>query len=218
MSIAENVSKLKAKLPQHVKLIVVTKTRTEQELMEVYHTGHRLLGESRVQELLPKHEALPKDIEWHLVGHLQTNKVKYIAPFIGMIHSIDSLKLLRQLDKEGRKNERVINCLLQMHIADEQSKFGLSFQEACSLLDSTEYKEWQNIRICGLMGMGTLTDDIRQTHREFRQLHIWYNDIKTRYFPTDDAFCELSMGMSDDFGIALKEGSTMIRVGSAIFA
>jgi PLP dependent protein len=218
MSIAENVSKLKAKLPQHVKLIVVTKTRTEQELMEVYHTGHRLLGESRVQELLPKHEALPKDIEWHLVGHLQTNKVKYIAPFIGMIHSIDSLKLLRQLDKEGRKNGRVINCLLQMHIADEQSKFGLSFQEACSLLDSTEYKEWQNIRICGLMGMGTLTDDIRQTHREFRQLHIWYNDIKTRYFPTDDAFCELSMGMSDDFGIALKEGSTMIRVGSAIFA
>lgn len=218
MSIAENVSKLKAKLPQHVKLIVVTKTRTEQELMEVYHTGHRLMGESRVQELLPKHEALPKDIEWHLVGHLQTNKVKYIAPFIGMIHSIDSLKLLRQLDKEGRKNKRVINCLLQMHIADEQSKFGMSFQEACSLLESTEYKEWQNIRICGLMGMGTLTDDISQTHREFRQLHLWYNDIKTRYFPADDAFCELSMGMSDDFGIALKEGSTMIRVGSAIFA
>ncbi len=218
MSIAENVSKLKAKLPQHVKLIVVTKTRTEQELMEVYHTGHRLMGESRVQELLPKHEALPKDIEWHLVGHLQTNKVKYIAPFIGMIHSIDSLKLLRQLDKEGRKNKRIINCLLQIHIADEQSKFGLSFQEACSLLESTEYKEWQNIRICGLMGMGTLTDDISQTHREFRQLHLWYNDIKTRYFPADDAFCELSMGMSDDFGIALKEGSTMIRVGSAIFA
>ena len=217
MSIADNISKLKEKLPSQVKLIVVSKTRTEEELMEVYRTGQRQLGESRVQELLPKYEALPKDIEWHLVGHLQTNKVKHIASFIHMVHSIDSLKLLKQLEKEAAKHRRVIDCLLQLNIAEEQSKFGLSFEEACSLLESSDYKEMKHIRICGLMGMGTFTEETSQTHKEFRQLHAYFRKIKKKYFPEDEAFCELSMGMSDDYEIAIEEGSSMIRVGSAVF-
>lgn len=218
MSIAENISSLKEKLLPHVKLIVVTKTRTLEELMEVYRTGHRLFGESRVQELLPKYEALPGDIQWHLVGHLQTNKVKQIAAFINMIHSVDSLKLLKQIDKEAGKHNRIINCLLQLHIAEEQSKFGLSYKEACTLLESREYQGMKHIRIRGLMGMGTLTDLSTQTHAEFRQLNIWFRDIREKYFPRDNDFCELSMGMSDDYEIALEEGSTMIRVGSAVFS
>jgi len=207
----------KKSLPSHVQLIAVSKTKTASEIMEVYHAGHRCFGENKVQELIPKHQALPKDIEWHMIGHLQSNKVKFIAPFVGMIHSVDSLKLLSVIDKEAQKNNRVIPCLLQIQIAEEESKFGLNTTEVWNLLQSEDYRRFKNILIRGVMGMATFTDDIEKVSNEFRFLKGFFDRLKKEFFPENDYFSEISMGMTDDYRIAIQEGSTIIRIGSAIF-
>ena len=217
MSIAGNLNRLSDKLPDGVKLIAISKTKSPEEIMELYNCGHRLFGENKVQELLTKMERLPTDIEWHMVGHLQSNKVKYIAPNIGMIHSVDSIRLLQVIDKEARKNDRIISCLLQIHIALEDTKFGLSYEEACDLLQSSEYAKMKNVSICGLMGMATFTENMAQVRGEFSRLAAYYRSIREMYFPDEGSFSEISMGMSDDYEIAVEEGSTMVRIGSALF-
>lgn len=216
-NIKDNFNHIINQLPREVKLVAISKTKTDEEIMEVYHCGHRVFGESKAQELVPKYERLPKDIEWHMVGHLQTNKVKYIAPFVTLIHSVDSLKLLKTINKEGKKNHRVIDCLLQMHIAEEETKFGLDYEEISQLLGSDEFKSMQNVRIRGLMCMATFTQDTQQIRREFKQLAKHFSKVKDGWFQNTDYFNERSMGMSDDFLIAVEEGSTMVRVGSSIF-
>ena len=216
-TIKENFNTIIRQLPGGVKLVAISKTKTDEEIMEVYDCGHRVFGESKAQELAPKQERLPKDIEWHMVGHLQTNKVKYIAPFVSLIHSVDSLKLLKTINKEGKKNHRVIDCLLQMHIAEEDTKYGLDYEEVSQILDSEEYKAMQNVRIKGLMCMATFTDDTQQIRREFSQLAHYFEKVKDTWFKDTAYFNERSMGMSDDFLIAVEQGSTMVRVGSSIF-
>jgi PLP dependent protein len=216
MSIKENLHHIKSSLPKEVTLIAVTKTHPPEKLMEVYNAGHRIFGENKVQEMLDKYEALPKDIDWHLIGHLQTNKVKYIAPFVSLIHSVDSLKLLREINKQALKTDRVIDCLLQIYIANEETKFGLSFDEAEALINSEALKSLKNIRICGFMGMATNTDDQEQIRKEFRLLKQFFNkhsNFSALNFKPET----LSMGMSSDYQIAIEEGSNMIRVGSSIF-
>ncbi len=200
-----------------VKLVAVSKTKPTEAILEIYNSGHKIFGENKVQELVEKQALLPKDIEWHLIGHLQTNKVKYIASFVHLIHSIDSLKLLKEVNKQAQKHNRIIDCLLQMHIADEESKFGLDEEEATELLASDSYKQLQNVRIVGLMGMATFTDDEKQIHQEFRNLNIIFKLLKSNFFKEEDAFKEISMGMSGDYKIAIEEGSTMVRIGSLIF-
>lgn len=175
MSISTNIASIKSELPLGVKLVAITKTHPPEVIMEAYNAGHRVFGENKVQELVAKYEALPKDIEWHMVGHLQTNKVKYIAPFVSLIHSVDSLKLLKEINKGGEKNGRVIDCLLQLHIAEEESKFGLSANELYELLNSDEYKGFSNVRVVGLMAMATFTDDMEQVRREFKSLAKLFN-------------------------------------------
>jgi PLP dependent protein len=216
-SITENYREICNAIPAGVRLIAVSKTKPLDQILEVYNTGHRDFGESKVQELNFKHEKLHPDIRWHMIGHLQTNKVKYIAPFVSLIHSVDSLKLLREINKQAAKYNRVIDCLLQMHIAEEETKFGLDDQEAIDLLSSVEFKSMANIRITGLMCMATFTDDTDQIRREFRQLVVYFNLLKERFFSDEPSFCERSMGMSDDYPLAIEEGSTMIRVGSKLF-
>jgi len=217
MSIPEQLVKLKSELPQHVKLIAVSKTHPVSVIMEAYNAGHKIFGENRVQELLSKYDEMPKDIEWHLIGHLQTNKVKYIAPFVSLIHSVDSLKLLSVIDKEAQKCNRVIDCLLQVYIASEETKFGLSADELHELLQNPEFEKLQNVRVCGLMGMATFTDNMEQVRMEFRFLRNLFNEVKQTYFQNHPWFKELSMGMSSDYRIAIEEGSTMVRIGSNIF-
>jgi PLP dependent protein len=217
MSIPENYAKLIASIPDKVQLIAISKNKSEDEILELYSCGHRIFGENKAQELVAKYETLPKDIQWHMVGHLQSNKVKYIAPFITMIHSVDSLKLLNIVNKEAKKNERIIPCLLQLHIAEEDTKFGLSLEETCILLEHHDYKALENISIHGLMGMATFTENSAQIHKEFKQLKDSFDKIKTSYFPDNKSFCELSMGMSDDYLIGIANGSTMVRIGSALF-
>jgi hypothetical protein len=203
--------------PKNVTLVAVSKTKPNEVILEMYNEGQRVFGENKVQEVTEKHEALPKDIEWHLIGHLQTNKVKYIAPFVRMIHSIDSLKLLKEVNKQAKRNDRTIDCLLQMHIAEEDTKFGLDNAEVKELLASETYKNFENIRIVGVMGMATFTDDTAQVRQEFKTLKYIFENLKLSYFQNDDAFSEISMGMSGDFEIAIEEGSTMVRVGSLLF-
>jgi pyridoxal phosphate enzyme (YggS family) len=217
MNIPEQLKKIKNELPQHVKLIAVSKTHPVSVIMEAYNAGHKVFGENRVQELVSKYDEMPKDIEWHLIGHLQTNKVKYIAPFVSLIHSVDSLKLLSVIDKEAQKCNRVIDCLLQVYIASEETKFGLSADELHELLQSPELGLMKNIRICGLMGMATFTDNKEQVRMEFRFLKNLFHDVKLKYFKEQSSFKELSMGMSSDYRIAVEEGSTMVRIGSNIF-
>ncbi|HPR31169.1 MAG TPA: YggS family pyridoxal phosphate-dependent enzyme [Prolixibacteraceae bacterium] len=217
MSISENLKYLKASLPPGVKLVAVSKTKSDPEILEAYNTGQRVFGENKVQELAAKYERMPRDIEWHLIGHLQSNKVKYIAPFVSMIHSVDSGKLLEVIDREGEKNKRVIDCLLQFHIALEETKFGLSPNEARVILSSEEYLKMKHVRICGVMGMATFTDDTARVRREFQFLHDTFIRLKNEYFADHPAFRELSMGMSDDFRLAMECGSTMVRIGSAVF-
>ncbi len=218
MSIADNISKLKKETEgRGVKLIAVSKTKPADVLMEAYNAGQRVFGENNVQEMVEKQEQLPKDIEWHLIGHLQSNKVKYIAPFISLIHSVDSLKLLQEIDKQAAKNKRIIDCLLQIYIADEETKFGLGFDEAIELLRSEDFLALKNIRIVGLMGIATNTDNEKQLKDEFYELHTFFNGIKTSFFRKEDSFKELSIGMSSDYKIAMEQGSTMVRVGSLIF-
>jgi len=218
MSIAANLRELKKETDRvNVKLIAVSKTKPVEEVMEAYEAGQRVFGENQVQELVAKYEALPKDIEWHLIGHLQTNKVKYIAPFISLIHSVDSIKLLAEIDKQAKKNNRIIDCLLQIYIADEETKFGLGFDEAIELLRSEEFGTLKNVRIVGVMGIATNTDNQKQIKEEFYELKTFFDGLKQSYFRKEDSFKEISMGMSSDYKVAIEQGSTMIRVGSTIF-
>ncbi|RKD13670.1 YggS family pyridoxal phosphate enzyme [Pelobium manganitolerans] len=218
MSIADNIKAYTKELNSiGVKLVAVSKTKSNEDIMEAYQAGQRIFGENQVQEMLEKQEALPKDIEWHLVGHLQSNKVKYIAPFVSLIHGVDSLKLLVEIDKQAKKHNRVIDCLLQIYIADEHTKFGLGFDEAIELLESEEYQKLSNIRIVGLMGIATNTENPKQIKEEFYELHTLFKGIKASYFRNQDSFKEISMGMSADYKIAIEQGSTMVRIGSDIF-
>jgi pyridoxal phosphate enzyme (YggS family) len=200
-----------------VSLIAVSKTKPVSDLQEAYDAGQRAFGENKVQELVDKYEVLPKDIEWHLIGHLQTNKVKYIAPFVHLIHAVDSLKLLMEINKHAEKNERIIDVLLQFHIAQEETKFGLSLEEAQELIESEAFQSCQHIRVVGVMGMASFVDDEQQIHREFQTLKGIFDALRSSNFKDLSYFKEISMGMSGDFQIAIEEGSTMIRVGSSIF-
>lgn len=215
--ITENLNWVRADIPNNVKLIAVSKTKPIPDVEEAYGAGQRVFGENHALEMRDKHEALPKDIEWHFIGHLQTNKIKYIASYVSLIHSIDSLGLLEAVDKEAAKNQRIIDCLLQFHIAREETKFGLSLEEADELLQSAEFSAMKNIRICGVMGMATFTDDKDEIRKEFRHLNEIFKSLKCKYFKDDEWFKEISMGMSDDYPIAIEEGATMVRVGSKIF-
>lgn len=215
MSIASNLLQIKSELPPQVTLVAVSKTKPAEAVMEAYSAGHRAFGENKVQEMTGKYEQLPKDIEWHLIGHLQTNKVKYIAGFVHLIHSVDSEKLLLEINKQAKKADRVIDCLLQVHIAKEETKFGMSFEEVNKVFASGEFAALENIRIRGLMGMSTNTDDETIVRNEFRSLSQFFNEIRSEIAPPK--FDILSMGMSGDYQIAIEEGSTMIRVGSTIF-
>lgn len=199
------------------KLVAVSKTKPAEDVQALYNEGQRIFGENKVQEMTGKHEQLPKDIQWHLIGHLQTNKVKYIAPYVSLIHSVDSIKLLQEIDKQAQKNSRIIPCLLQVYIANEETKFGLSPDEVSALLNSTEYQALKHIRIHGLMGMATNTDDEAQIEREFASLKQLHDEVKAKYFCHIDTFTEISMGMSSDYHLALKHGATLVRVGSVIF-
>jgi hypothetical protein len=203
--------------PTGTRLIAVSKTQPPERIMALYGQGQRLFGENKVQELVQKYEALPKDIEWHLIGHLQSNKVKYIAPFVACIHSIDSLKLLQEVDKQARKFSRVLDCLLQFHIAAEETKFGLSLEEAEELLRSQAFAALKNVRLTGVMGMATFSEDEQQVRKEFHQLRQIFEHLKKTFFPETSWFREISMGMSGDYRIAVEEGSTMVRIGTLLF-
>lgn len=202
---------------QQAQLIAVSKTKPQEALQELYDLGQRDFGENKVQELVEKQEALPQDIRWHLIGSLQRNKVKYIAPFVHLIHSIDSFKLLKEVNKQAAKHERIIDVLLQFHIGQEETKSGLTIEEACTLLGSEEYKSLKNVRPVGVMGMASFTRHQPQVQREFEQLHQYFVQLKAAYFSEEASFKELSMGMSGDYELALGAGSTMIRVGSLLF-
>ena len=217
MNIRENIDLIRRSVPSHVRLIAVSKTQGTGNIMEAYSAGHRIFGENKVQELVSKASVLPADIQWHFIGHLQTNKVKLLVPFIHMIHSIDSLRLLKEVEKEAGKIDRIIPCLLQFHIASEETKFGLDLEETVQLLESDEYKAMHHIRIQGLMGMATLTNDEDLIRKEFSQLRNNFIRIKATYFTLDRDFRELSMGMTGDYQLAVEEGSTMVRIGTAIF-
>ncbi len=217
MSVTQQLKKIKSTIPENITLVAVSKTKPNSLITEAYQTGQRHFGENKVQELVDKHDALPKDIHWHFIGHLQTNKVKYIAPFIHLIHAVDSLKLLKEIDKQGEKNKRTIDVLIQFHIAKEESKFGLSFQDAIDLFDEIPYLQLNNIRIVGVMGMATNTTDIEQIRTEFKTLKKYFDLIKSNYYRFTPYFKEISMGMSGDYQIAIEEGSTMVRIGSLIF-
>lgn len=203
--------------PTQTKLVAVSKTKPPEEILTVYEKGHRIFGENRAQELAEKYEVLPKDIEWHFIGHLQRNKVRYIAPFVHLIHSVDSPRLLRQINKEARKEERTIDCLLQFKIAEEETKYGFDLATARQMLSDPGFAKLGNVRIRGVMGMATFTDDKEQVRSEFRRLHVIFDELKREFFADQDSFREISTGMSNDYRIALEEGSTMVRIGSLIF-
>ncbi len=215
--IQKNLAGILQQIPNFVKLVVVTKMHSPEEMMEVYRAGHKVMGENKPQELLAKIDAMPQDVEWHFIGHLQTNKVKYIAPHVHLIHAVDSLKLLKTINKEALKNERTIQCLLQFHIAKEDTKFGLDRKEASTLLDSDDFQAMLNIEIVGVMGMATFTENTQQVRAEFQELKEHFGFLKETYFRNQDSFREISMGMSNDFNIAIEEGATIVRIGSAVF-
>lgn len=217
MSIEECIAAIRNEINESVTLVAVSKTKPVEAILAAYTTGQREYGENKVQELVAKYELLPKDIHWHLIGHLQSNKVKYIAPFVHLIHSVDGLKLLTEINKQALKNNRIIDCLLQFHVATEETKFGLYQSEAIELLDSKEYTSMKNIRVVGIMGMASFTENESLIRSEFQSLKSIFHSLKESHFPGDNAFKEISMGMSGDYKIAIEEGSTMIRVGSTIF-
>jgi PLP dependent protein len=217
VNIAENIKHITSELPQNVKLVAVSKTKSVEEIMQAYQTGHRIFGENKVQEIIKKHELLPKDIDWHFIGHLQRNKVKQIIPFVSLIHSVDSLRLLEKINEEAKNINKIVNCLFQIHIAQEETKFGFSQEELVQLLPSSEFKELQNIRICGLMGMATYTENIDQLKKEFSLIKTLFDTLVEIYFINNKYFKELSIGMSGDYKIAVEHGSTMVRIGSHIF-
>lgn len=213
MSIKDNLQNINLKIPSEVCLVAVSKTKPISDILEAYEYGQRVFGENKIQELVEKHNKLPKDIEWHMIGHIQRNKVKYMAPFVSLIHSADSYRLIKEIDKQGKINNRVINCLLQIKIASEESKFGFTEKEATDFLNSDEYVSFKNIKIVGLMGMATFTDDQRKIDQEFNKLKIFYKKVNR----SNSEINVLSMGMSDDYPIAIRNGSTMVRIGSSIF-
>lgn len=215
--VVENLNNIINEIPKSVKLIAVSKTKPVETIMHIYNSGYKIFGESKVQELIRKHEEMPKDIEWHLIGHLQSNKVKYIVPFVSLIHSVDSFKLLKTINKEALKIDRKIQCLLQMHIAEEETKYGFLFDEIEKIIQSDDFKALKNVVICGLMGMATFTDDEEQVKKEFTYLRKCFEMLKSKYFTQNYEFKEISMGMSGDYRLAIDAGSTMIRVGSNIF-
>jgi PLP dependent protein len=215
--IAANIRSIKQQIPPSVKLVAVSKTKPVSDILQAYNTGHRSFGENKVQELLQKKDQLPSDIEWHLIGHLQTNKVRLVVPFISLIHSVDSFRLLKVINSEAFKISRIINCLLQIHISEEETKFGFTLAEIHEMLQSQDFQGLNSIRICGVMGMATFTDDTVRVRKEFRYLASGFNELKVKYFKDDINFREISMGMSDDYRIAVSEGSTIIRIGSLIF-
>ena len=216
MSIAQNLLQIKSHLPNHVTLVAVSKTKPVADLLEAYNAGQRIFGENKIQEMTEKWEQMPKDIQWHMIGHVQTNKVKFMAEYVGLIHGVDSLKLLQEINKQALKHHRVIDCLLQIYIADEETKFGLDENELVELLSSNEFKELQNIRIVGLMGMATFTDNQNQIKEEFEHLKEIFDN--TNKLETLNLKLEtLSMGMSGDYKLAIECGSTMVRIGSSIF-
>lgn len=213
MSIKENLEKIKSALPEHVILVAVSKTKPERDLQEAYDAGQRIMGENKVQEMVGKWESLPKDIQWHMIGHVQRNKVKYMIDFVALIHGVDSFRLLKEINKRAKKADRTVDCLLQIHIAEEDTKFGLDKKELHEIVASEEFQKFKNVSIKGLMGMATFTDDNDQVRREFKQLKSIFEELKTK-LPEIDV---LSMGMSGDYKIAIEEGSTMVRIGSSIF-
>jgi pyridoxal phosphate enzyme (YggS family) len=217
MSIQTNLKETLATLPPHVRLVAVSKFHPNEALQEAYDAGQRIFGESKVQEMTQKYESLPKDIEWHFIGHLQTNKIKYMAPYVAMIHGVDSFKLLIEINKQAAKVGRIIPCLLQIHIAQEETKFGFSFEECKEMLMAGEWKSLKNISLCGIMGMATNTEDEEEIRKEFQSLRSFFQEIKQGFFSEDSAFKEISMGMSDDYPLAIEYGSTLIRIGSRIF-
>ena len=213
MSIKNNLQNIISSIPEHVTLVAVSKTKPISDLMEAYNAGQRIFGENKIQEMADKHEQMPKDIQWHMIGHVQRNKVKYMAEFVSLIHGVDSFKLLKEINKQAKKHDRVIDCLFQIKIADEDSKFGMSANDASALFQSDEFSELKNIKIVGLMGMATFTDDMTQVENEFKFLKTTFDQLKTQ----NSELKTLSMGMSGDYKIAIECGSTMIRVGSSIF-
>jgi pyridoxal phosphate enzyme (YggS family) len=237
MSIKENLLDIKSALPEHVTLVAVSKTKPVADLMEAYEAGQRIFGENKIQEMVDKWEQMPKDIQWHMIGHVQTNKVKFMAQFVSLIHGVDSLKLLQEIDKQAQKNDRIIDCLLQMHIAEEETKFGLDEKELASLLASPTFQEMKNIRIVGLMGMATFTENQNQIKKEFTHLKSIFDGLRsstdaiyrvsTNTIPLDTTKSDainrvstmqtVSMGMSGDYQLAIECGSTMVRIGSSIF-
>ena len=217
MDIQANLKEVLDQLPEGVRLVAVSKFHPNEAIEEAYKVGQRIFGESREQELSTKHETLPKDIEWHFIGHLQTNKVKYIAPYIAMIHAVDSYKLLAEIDKQAAKYNRVIPCLLEIHIAQEESKYGFTFDTCRQMLEEGGWKQLKHVCIAGVMGMGTNTDDEKEVEKEFRSLADFFRSLKQDNFSQADSFKEISMGMSHDYHIAIKCGTTLVRVGSKIF-
>ena len=215
--IAEIIHQINNELPSGVRLVAVSKFHPTEAIKEAYQAGQRIFGESRMQELVKKHEDLPKDIEWHFIGHLQTNKVRYIVPFISLIESIDSPRLLKEVNKQAAEAGRTVNVLLQLHIAQEETKFGFDFEECRTYLAEGSWRELNNVRICGLMGMASNTDCMEQVKQEFASLHTFFKEVKETFFVGKDYFLEISMGMSHDYPLAIEQGSTLIRVGSKIF-
>ena len=215
--IQRQIKEIQAGLPAHVRLVAVSKFHPIEALEEAYATGQRIFGESKVQEMTAKYEALPKDIEWHFIGHLQTNKIKYMAPYVALIHGVDSWKLLSEINKQAHKAGRIIPCLLQIHIAQEDTKFGFSMDECKQMLDEGLWKDLKNIQIAGVMGMATNTDDLTTIQAEFKTLASFFHEMKNRHFKDIPTFKEISMGMSDDYPWAIQAGSTLVRIGSKIF-
>lgn len=217
MYIAEQIKRLRSELPEGVNLLAISKYQPIESLQEAYDAGQRMFGENHIQEMASKAAALPKDIEWHFTGHVQTNKIKYMASFVSLIHAVDSFRLLREINKHAAKHNRVIDCLLQIHIAQEDTKYGLMVQECRELLAHEPWRELENVRIVGLMAMGSNTDDMKQVRGEFRRMKQLFDELKETYFADEPSFCQLSEGMTDDYPIAIEEGSTIVRIGSMIF-
>ena len=217
MSIADNIQFLHNSLPEGVSLLAISKYQPIEALQEAYDAGQRMFGENHIQEMAAKAAILPKDIEWHFTGHVQTNKIKYMASFVSLVHAIDSFRLLREIDKHASRHNRTIDCLLQIHIAQEKTKYGLTMDECRQLLATEPWRELQHVRIVGLMAMGSNTDDMEQVRSEFRQIKQLFDELKSAYFTDAPSFCQISEGMTDDYPIAIEEGSTIIRIGSMVF-
>jgi pyridoxal phosphate enzyme (YggS family) len=217
MSIASEIQQITAALPQGVRLVAVSKYHPCEAITQAYEAGQRVFGESKVQEMTAKHEALPKDIEWHFIGHLQTNKIKYMAPYVALIHGVDSFKLLAEIDRQAAKAGRIIPCLLQIHLAQEETKFGFSLEECRAMLQAGEWRNLTHVRLDGVMGMASNVDDEAQIRREFHTLRTFFEEVRAQYFAGEAHFKEVSMGMSHDYPIALEEGATLVRIGSKIF-